>query len=52
MAVTKKRLAHVVLQTTDLNRLRDWYLQVLDAGMPCTRSSASTTAWRSCRFRV
>lgn len=31
MAVTKKRLAHVVLQTTDLNRLRDWYLQVLDA---------------------
>ncbi|MCV7228041.1 VOC family protein [Mycolicibacterium komossense] len=30
MAATK-RLAHVVLQTTDLTRLKDWYLQVLDA---------------------
>jgi catechol-2,3-dioxygenase len=26
-----KKLAHVVLQTTDMPRLRDWYLQVLDA---------------------
>lgn len=30
MAATK-RLAHVVLQTTDLPRLKDWYLKVLDA---------------------
>jgi catechol-2,3-dioxygenase len=30
MAPTKK-LAHVVLQTQDMPRLRDWYLEVLDA---------------------
>lgn len=30
MATTKK-LAHVVLQTMDLHRLKDWYLEVLDA---------------------
>jgi catechol 2,3-dioxygenase-like lactoylglutathione lyase family enzyme len=28
---TDKKLAHVVLQTTDLPSLKDWYLKVLDA---------------------
>jgi catechol-2,3-dioxygenase len=28
---TKKRLAHIVLQTTQLVTLKDWYLTVLDA---------------------
>ena len=40
MAHTKK-LAHVVLQTTELARLKDWYLKVLDARVVYENSSSA-----------